>query len=296
MKIFDCFMYFDEDQVLDLRLNILYQKVDYFVIVESTYNHKGEEKKLLFDINKFSKFKDKIIYLVYNKIPANVKEFEGNETLEQKKTKYMFNAIYRENSQRNYISNGLNHSDENDIILISDIDEIPKLDAVNFKGIGNEILIFMQDMFHYKFNLVIPNFKWHGTKATKKKNLISPQWLRNIKNKKYPFYRIDTLFSKTKYTNIKIIKDGGWHFSNIKSPEKILYKYKSYLHHWEFEEAKINEKEIQNLINTKNAIYNLKTDKKNKKMGNGGSLNRYEIKKLPVYIQNNINKFKNWID
>ena len=169
MKIFDCFMYFDEDQVLDLRLNILYQKVDYFVIVESTYNHKGEEKKLLFDINKFSKFKDKIIYLVYNKIPANVKEFEGNETLEQKKTKYMFNAIYRENSQRNYISNGLNHSDENDIILISDIDEIPKLDAVNFKGIGNEILIFMQDMFHYKFNLVIPNFKWHGTKATKKK-------------------------------------------------------------------------------------------------------------------------------
>ena len=55
-------------------------------------------------------------------------------------------------------------------------------------------------------------------------------------------------------------------------------------------------KEIYTKRVAKNAIYNLKTDKKNKKMGNGGSLNRYEIKKLPLYIQNNINEFKNWID
>ena len=71
-------------------------------------------------------------------------------------------------------------------------------------------------MFHYKFNLKLPNFIWTGTKGCKKKDLINPQWLRNIKDKKYPFFRIDTFFSKTKYIDIKFIKNGGWHFSNIK--------------------------------------------------------------------------------
>ena len=72
MKIFDCFMYFDEEQVLDLRLNVLYQNVDYFVIVESIYNHKGEKRDLLFNKNKFRQFNDKIIYLTYNKVPKLV--------------------------------------------------------------------------------------------------------------------------------------------------------------------------------------------------------------------------------
>ena len=56
MKIFDCFMFFDEDQVLDLRLNILNEIVDYFVIVESIYNHRGEKRELLFDKKKYKKF------------------------------------------------------------------------------------------------------------------------------------------------------------------------------------------------------------------------------------------------
>ena len=56
MKIFDCFMYFDEEVILDLRLNILNNYVDYFVIVESTYTHKGESRKLKFDHQKFKKF------------------------------------------------------------------------------------------------------------------------------------------------------------------------------------------------------------------------------------------------
>ena len=63
MNIYDCFMYFDEDLLLDLRLNILDKFVKKFVIAESAYLHSGK-KKLNFDINKYSKFKDKIIYLV----------------------------------------------------------------------------------------------------------------------------------------------------------------------------------------------------------------------------------------
>ena len=62
MKIFDCFMYFDEEVVLDLRLNILNKYVDYFVIVESTFTHKGDKRKLKFNHEKFRKFKNKIMY------------------------------------------------------------------------------------------------------------------------------------------------------------------------------------------------------------------------------------------
>ena len=67
-------------------------------------------------------------------------------------------------------------------------------------------------MFYYKFNLKLPKLIWTGTKGCRKRHLKSPQWLRNIKDKKYPFYRLDTFFSETKFINIEFIKKGGWHF------------------------------------------------------------------------------------
>ena len=289
-------MYFDEDEILDLRINILNEKVDYFVIVESTYNHKGENRKLLFNINKFERFKKKIIYLVYDQIPHRVKEIKDNDSEKIKINKHIYNAVFRENAQRNYIINGIKDADKDDIIIISDIDEIPNINSCNFSKIKNEIIIFKQDMFHYKYNLCIPNFKWSGSKAVKKKKLISPQWLRNIKNRKYPIYRIDTFFSEKKYINIKMIENGGWHFTNIKTANEILHKYKSYLHHWEFDETNIGENEIQNLIDTKQAIYNLKTDKRNNKFKDGVKLEKYNINKLPIYIQDNLKKYQKWID
>ena len=76
-------------------------------------------------------------------------------------------------------------------------------------------------MFHYKFNLKLPNFTWTGTKGCKKKDLINPQWLRNIKDKKYSFFRIDTFFSKTKYINVKFIDNGGWHFQISRMQRKL---------------------------------------------------------------------------
>ena len=63
MKIFDCFMYYDEEMMLDFRLNYLNNFVDKFVICESTFTHSGKEKKLNFDIKKFSNFKNKIIFI-----------------------------------------------------------------------------------------------------------------------------------------------------------------------------------------------------------------------------------------
>ena len=296
MKIFDCFMYFDEEQVLDLRLNVLNDFVDYFVIVESTQNHKGVKRKLLFDQSKFQKFKNKIIYLVYDEIPKNVENISDNEDENEKDRKYIMNAVYRENSQRNFITKGLQKADENDLILVSDVDEIPKLNSLNLSKIDNKILIFKQDMFYYKFNLAIPNFKWSGTKGVKKKNLKSPQWLRNIKDRKYAFFRIDTFFSEKKYTNIKIISDGGWHFSNIKNAKMIEHKLKSYLHHREFDQVSLSVDEIDNLIKNKKAIYDLRVDKKVNKVGNGVVLNNYNLNKLPKYINENLDKYKIWLD
>ena len=84
MKIFDCFMYFDEDIVLDVRLNTLHENVDYFVIVESRFTHKGEKRNLKFDFEKFSKFKDKIIYLVYDNQPSKVESVNKNDTEDEK--------------------------------------------------------------------------------------------------------------------------------------------------------------------------------------------------------------------
>ena len=289
-------MFFDEEQILDLRLNVLNETVDFFVIVESIYNHRGEKRELIFDKNKFSKFKNKIIYLIHDEIPKQVEIVNEKDSENEKNRKYIMNAVYRENSQRNYISQGIKQAEKNDIILISDVDEIPKFENINIREITNKIIMFKQYMFHYKYNLVLPNFKWTGTKAVRKKNLISPQWLRNTKDRNYPIYRIDTFFSKKKYNNIKIIEDGGWHFSNIKTPKMLNHKFRSYLHHIEFDKAKINENDIQRLINNKQAVYNLAVDQRGSKVGNGTILENFDNKKLPLYIRNNIEKYRDWLN
>ena len=296
MKIFDCFMYFDEEMILDLRLNILNSHVDYFIIVESRYNHKGEKRKLLFNKEKFIKYRDKIIYLVHDEVPSKVKKINDEDDEKTQTNKYIMNALYRENAQRNYIINGLNNANNEDIILISDVDEIPKIDKFEFNKVNNKIILFRQDMFYYKFNLCLPNFKWTGTKACRKKDLISPQWLRNIKEKKYPFFRLDTFFSDKKYTDIKIVNDGGWHFSNIKTAKAIEHKLKSYLHHKEFDDVPLSIKEIDQLVQNKKAIYDLKVDKRVNKIGNRVALEKFEISKLPNHIISNQKKFKDWID
>ena len=296
MKIFDCFMYFDEEIVLDLRLNILNDYVDYFVIVESTFTHKGDKRKLRFNHEKFKKFEKKIIYLVYDKHPYGIEAVSSDDSYDEKSRKYILNAAFRENGQRNFIINGLQNANSDDLILISDVDEIPNLVNLDKKNINNKIILFKQDMFYYKFNLKLPNLIWTGTKACKKKVLLSPQWLRNIKDRKYPFYRLDTIFSKKKYINIEFINNGGWHFSNIKTAAEIEHKLKSYLHHREFDENPMSENEINKIIENKQAIYDLKVDKRVNKIGDGSKLENYSLDKLPKFLQNNIEKFKDWID
>ena len=289
-------MYFDEEVVLDVRLNTLDKYVDYFVIVESSFTHKGDNKNLMFNHNKFEKFKNKIIYLVYDKQPKGIEVVNENDSEGEKSRKYILNAALRENGQRNFIQNGLNKAEDNDIILISDVDEIPNLSEVNFNNISEKIIMFHQDMFYYKFDLKIPNLLWTGTKGCRKKYLLSPQWLRNVKDRKYFPFRIDILFSEKKYSSIKFISNGGWHFSNIKTAEEIEHKLKSYLHHREFDLQSLSVEEIQNIIENKKAIYDLKVDKRVNKIGDGSKLVKIKFQKLPIYIQQNKHNYMKWLD
>ena len=296
MKIFDCFMYFDEDLVLDLRLNILDKFVDYFVIIESKFTHRGDKRDLKFNPNKFKKFENKIIYLTYCEEPPDIEIVNIKDSEAVKSTKYILNAGKRENTQRNYIDLALKNASKEDVVMISDVDEIPDLLDLNFNKINEKIILFRQDMFYYKFNLKIPNFKWTGTKACRKKDLINPQWLRDVKDRKYPFYRFDTFFSKKKYMDIKFIEKGGWHFSNIKTAAEIEHKLKSYLHHREFDLEPLTTDEIKKIMENKQAIYNLNVDKRQNKIGSGSKLIKFEFDDLPEYIKKNKENYKNWLD
>ena len=289
-------MYFDEEIVLDTRLNYLDPYVDQFVIIESCFTHRGDKRDLKFDINKYKKFKDKIIYKVYDQIPEKIEQVLESDDEGIKSWKYIMNALYRENGQRNFISEGIKKANDEDIILVSDVDEIPKLSKIDIRKIKEKIILFKQDMFYYKFNLKLPQMEWTGTKACRKKNFINAQWLRNIKDRKYHFYRLDVLFSDTKYINVKILNDGGWHFSNIKSPEEIEHKLKSYLHHREFDLEPLSTDGIKKIMENKQAIYDLRVDKTVNKIGTGDKLEKYSLEKLPEIIKLNLEKYRKWLD
>jgi len=289
-------MYFDEEIVLDLRLNFLDKYVDYFVIVESVFTHKGDKRELKFNPKKFEKFKNKIIYKVYNENENNIEKIFDEDSEKTKSYKYIMNALKRENGQRNYIQVGLVNANANDIVLISDVDEVPNLSGIDFTKIKEKIFMFRQDMFYYKFDLKLPNIVWTGTKGSRKKDLLSPQWLRNVKDRKYSKLRFDILFSDKKYNSIKFIDDGGWHFTNLKSPKEIEHKLKSYLHHWEFDENPLTTDQIEEIIKNKQAIYDLTLDKRLNKIGSGNKLIKYEFEKLPEYLKKNKNKYEQWLD
>ena len=186
-------MYFDEDMLLDIRMNILSKYVKKFIIVESKFLHSGKPKKLNFDFKNFVKFKDKIEYIVMEDPPSDIEDIIKEDNENEKNRKILDNSLKRENSQRNQLWEGIKNIHDEELIFSSDLDEIPNIKNFKYKS---KINIFLQKVFYYKFNLQQPDFTWYGTRACKKKNLLSFQWLRNIKSKKYPLWRLDILFSK----------------------------------------------------------------------------------------------------
>ena len=288
MKLFDCTTYHNEDLILEARFNILNKYFDKLVVCEAKFTHSGKEKKLNFNIKKFSEFKKKIIYLVQDNEPTNL-------TSDNKLNKRA-NAIKRVACQRNKLAEGLSNANKNDLIFYSDNDEIPDLKNVNLETINKKIIIFEQKLFYFKFNLYLDRIHWYGTRALKKKNLSTFELLREIKPKKYSFYRIDTLFSKKKFTNLHIVKNGGWHFTRILSPQEIHSRELETEHSDEYLESKKNSKKIEDLIKRKVIDHDHLADKRENKFGKEFDLKPYPVNKLPVYIVNNQIKYKNYLD
>ena len=169
-------MFFDEEMLLDLRLNIMDEYVEKFVITEATYTHSGNDKKLIFDINKFSKFKDKIIYIVVDKPPPDLFEIDESDNDEQdtRGQKLILNGYKRDNYQRQMAQQALNNVEPEDWIIINDIDEIPNLKNVDMRKIKNKLLIFKQQMFYYKFNLLYHMFRGLARELARKKIFYHP--------------------------------------------------------------------------------------------------------------------------
>ena len=298
MKIYDCFQFFDEEMLLDLRLNIMDKYVDKFVITEATYMHNGKSKELVFDIKKFSKFKDKIIYIVVDKQPPDLYAINksDNDIHDTRGQKLILNGYKRDNYQRQMAQQTLQTIDPEDWIIINDIDEIPNLKEIDFREINNKLVLFKQKIFFYKFNLQYPSVPWFGSRACKKKNFISPQWLRDLKHKKYPMWRFDILFSKKKYNDIFYINNGGWHFTNIKSPEDIEKKLLNYTHHDEFEKSGLNANDLRKKINEKKAIYDHNVDQKEYKWASKTTLNTIELTEMPDYLRESYKKYTKWLE
>ncbi len=291
MKIYDCTSFYSEHMMYEVRLNILKDKVDKFIVTESTYSHSGKKKKLNFDISNYPKFKDKIIHVVIDKEPDGIVPENNDPSLQRSNSLKRIALSYDESLK------ALKESSDEDLIMLSDNDEIPNLNSKDFTKNKKDIVLFKQLFFYFRFNLLYDRMHWFGTKGCKKKKLKSLSWLRNIKLKKYPFWRLDTLFSETKQINLQIIQDGGWHFTNLKTPEEMYEKFMNFGHHDEFRLSGLTIDKIREKIKNKEMFYDHFADQSStNKWKSDYKLKKYDSSLLPKYLSDNQNKYKEWFD
>jgi beta-1,4-mannosyl-glycoprotein beta-1,4-N-acetylglucosaminyltransferase len=237
--IYDCFTFFNELDILELRLQLLYDIVDKFVLVESTKTHSNLEKELFYQTNKerFSKYNDKIIHIVVSTFP----EYKNSWTIE--------------NYQRNQIFSALENCNPDDLILISDADEIPNPSVIlNFK-FENEVYCFVQDQYFFFYNYRdIHHLYWiGGTKAFKFKVIAENRF--NEKKVKYNDVTFPAYLNKgitaTKirlYDGARFIYNAGWHFSYLGGVEAIFNKVRAFAHQELNNESFLNSKRIEECL------------------------------------------------
>ncbi len=291
MKIIDTTTFFEENMIMDIRFNILDPYVDKFIVCESLFTHSGKRKNINFNIDDYPRFKEKIIHIILEKEPKNLIVKENLNAQEKR-----INSINRIKAQRNYIKNFLNEFSLEDYIIHSDNDEIPNLERFNFKQNSKKFIIFNQKIFYYKLNLSLTDLNWFGSKACKLKHLKSIDYLRRIKNRQYSFLRVDTLFSNYKQNSVEIVKNGGWHFSNLKTIESLENKYLNDENHAEYELQNNSLEKIKDNVRRQIIPYNYKAKKDSIDRFNETKLTKVDIEELPKYIKKNINKYKKWLE
>ena len=290
MKIIDSTTYFEEDLMMDLRFNILDPYVDEFIVSEARFSHSGKEKEIKFDKKKFSKFEKKINHIILEKEPNNIIKKDKLSYVEKR-----HNSILRIKEQRNHISKFLSKYSPEDFLIYSDNDEIPDLKNFDLQKIKKDVVIFKQKIFYYKFNLILPGIDWFGSKACKIKNLKTVDILRNSKNKKYAFYRIDALFSDIKHQSLQVVQNGGWHFSNLKTHEDLHKKYLNDENHSEYEALNLPVERVRQNIENWTIDYDHLAKKESQEKFKKVKLKRIELDILPKFIQDNREKYIEWI-
>lgn len=264
MKIIDCFTFYNELQLLEYRLSILYDVVDYFIIVESNQTYRGKNKELFYNKNKerFSKFKDKIIHIVVDlpyKYP-NI-NYKNNKPFQLLKYNENGDQWINEAFQRECIKNGFEQislSDE-DYIIVSDLDEIP--DPKTLMSIKNEqiskfeIYKLKQDLYKYNLNSkqkdiwIHPYIMSYGF-LKRYKTIGKPieKWIYIEKGYKFIInndYRMFLSELRLTFEGVSFLDKGGWHLSDFGNLNFIKNKNETFSHvEAEFIESKINEQEM----------------------------------------------------
>ena len=264
-KLLDCITFFDNNFMFEIRYNILRDYIDYFVICESKFDHKGKPKKQNFI------WKDD-----YDK--RQIKHILMEKPFPEPTNRWKNQAI-----QREFILENLSFASDEDYIFFSDPDEIVRPDLLKNFTLNQKFGIFLQNCFNYKFNLFNPyESPWEGTRVARKKDVKSIDYMRHkirMKNLKYSFFRFD------KEKRIEIFHNAGWHFNNVMSIEKISTKLKTFAHSEfsgdEFSSEEVIRKKIENKIDLFNRGHTYKILKMDHR--------------FPEYLLKNYEKYKNFI-
>ena len=264
-KIFDCITFYDENLLTNLRFEILDNVIDFFVICESKFDHRGNPKSINFKINN-PRFEKKIRHIIIEEQFPNLKD-----------------GWYAEGFQRDKLFDGIKDANEDDYIVFSDSDEIPNPKLLKDVKLKKKFGIFMQKFYVYKLNILNDHeTPWEGTRICKKKNLKSFNYLRKKilkKNINKPFWKINI------EKDIEIFENGGWHFNNLYSPDVISKKLKTFPHQ-EYSSPKFSDIEI-----VKNKIKNMED-----LFERGHKYKKVEIdESYPKFLSDNLKIFKDYI-
>lgn len=203
-KIYDCFLFFNELELLEIRLNEMYDYVDHFVLVECYESFQGNPKSLYYSENKhlFSKYADKIIHVIVNDLIPGKSPWP------------------REEFQRNQITRGLKHCSNEDIIIISDMDEIIR---------GEDVERLIANLYAYRLEAVSANlrfYRWYLNRQSKE----SPFWNGPVVTTAKVLKRNSPEQMRKKRGEMLIVHDAGWHFSNMGGLAKYTAKLASFSH------------------------------------------------------------------
>jgi hypothetical protein len=234
--IYDCFTFFNELDLLDIRLNVLNDVVDRFVLVEATHTHQFKPKPLYYSDNKerFKAFEHKIIHIIVDDLP---------------KAK---NSWDMERFQRNAIARGIKDCMPGDTIIVSDLDEIP--DPKKIKQFENEpgLKVFQQKNFYYYLNCLALDEEWYGSVMAFRNDFDEPQKLREVakemhaRNKKVltkPLYRFfRSLGNPVLRKKITLVDNGGWQFGYLGNVDNAIQKIEAFAHD-EYNKTEFKDKE-----------------------------------------------------